>query len=281
MTGFDRVLMVDWSGGNRQGPTPRPDAIWTWAAEGTAVETPRYHRGRQDVEPMLRDEIARALAQGRRLLIGFDFPFGYPAGVARALTGQDDPFALWDWLAARLVDAPQAHNRFDVAAAINAAFPGVGPCWGNGLKRDIPGLPRKGRDRTAPVPERRLAETRATGAFPVWQMSGAGAVGGQVLMGLPVLARLRAASSGQVAVWPFEPITAPVVIAEVWPSLLVKGRPPAGWIKDAWQVTRLATVLAALPPARMQALLTEGVPDIARREEGWIVGLGQEAVLGP
>ena len=37
---------------------------------------------------------------------------------------------------------------FDVAAEMNRVFPGVGPFWGNGLGRDIPDLPRKGRART-------------------------------------------------------------------------------------------------------------------------------------
>ena len=39
------------------------------------------------------------------MLIGFDFPFGYPRGFARALTGRADPFAVWTYLAGQIEDA--------------------------------------------------------------------------------------------------------------------------------------------------------------------------------
>ncbi|MEC7667705.1 MAG: molybdopterin guanine dinucleotide synthesis, partial [Pseudomonadota bacterium] len=89
MTRFDRFVVVDWSGGNDTGPTPRKDAIWL--CEHGAE--PEYLRNRVVAEDRLRALIDDAQALGQRLLIGFDFPFGYPAGFARALTGQDDPFA--------------------------------------------------------------------------------------------------------------------------------------------------------------------------------------------
>ncbi|MEO0660788.1 MAG: hypothetical protein AAFZ87_04555, partial [Planctomycetota bacterium] len=67
-------------------------------------------------------------AAGRRVLAGFDFPFGYPAGVAQAITGSDDPFALWQWLEARIEDQEDgSNNRFEVAEEMNRAFDGPGP----------------------------------------------------------------------------------------------------------------------------------------------------------
>ncbi len=267
---FDTFLMVDWSGGNDRGLRPTKDAIWTCVARRGKPEPPRYHRNRQVAEAWLTDLFEVELTAGRKVCAGFDFPFGYPVGFGRAVAGSDDPLALWDWLAERVADAPKSNNRFDVAGQINALFPGLGPFWGNGLARDIAHLPRKGNDRTFRwSPERRRAEAhpRAKGAFTCWQMSGAGAVGGQVIMGLPVLSRLRRAFPGQIAVWPFEPLTSAIALVEIWPSLTVTEF-PADTIRDAWQVQKVATDLSCLPVADLAGLL-----NVPTTSEGWILGL--------
>ena len=67
-------------------------------------QEPIYCRTRIEAEARIGDLIAGERAAGRRLLAAFDFPFGYPRGVARAITGSDDPLVLWDWLAARIED---------------------------------------------------------------------------------------------------------------------------------------------------------------------------------
>ncbi len=268
---FDSFAMVDWSGGNDRGAKPKKDAIWVGIVQDGAPPTATYFRNRQMVETYLTDLIDAALRQDRRLCLGFDFPFGYPKGFTRALTGINDPFALWDWLAGRVQDAPKANNRFDLAGQINGMFPGIGPFWGNGLKRDIHDLPRKGRDRTnRDFAERRQVEVLTKGAFTVWQLAGAGAVGSQAIMGLPVLARLRHRFATQLAVWPFEPLDKPVGLIEIWPSLpgLIAAPPPANSIRDAHQVTEVARILAAMPPATLEAHLKVHAP-----QEGWIFGV--------
>ncbi|MDK3017227.1 molybdopterin guanine dinucleotide synthesis [Pseudodonghicola flavimaris] len=277
MAGFDTFAMVDWSGGNDRGPRPCADAIWACVARrGGATGRPVYLRNRALAEDWLIRLIEAERAAGRRLMIGFDFPFGYPRGFAAALTGRADPLALWDWFAARVSDAPKANNRFDLAAEINRRFGGRGPFWGNGLKRDIAGLPRTKRDYRNPFPDRRLAERQpqTRGSFTLWQMSGAGAVGGQVIMGLPVLARLRHRFTGAVAAWPYEALTAPVALVEIWPSLTL-GRGPEGMIRDAWQVQQVAGDLAARPEAELARLL-----DVTAPEEGWILGLDPRLAAG-
>lgn len=274
MRDWDRVIMVDWSGGNETGPSPKADAIWSASARAGVPEAPIYHRSRQVVEAWLRNEIAQAVTKAERLMIGFDFPFGYPAGFASAVTGQTDPFALWAYLAERIEDAPKQNNRFDVAGHLNALFPGTGPFWGNGLKRDIEHLPRKGKVRTGHgMTERRVAEDRAKGAFALWQLSGAGAVGSQALMGLPVLNRLRTEFVDELRIWPFEPLDASVAFVEIWPSLIV-GQAPKGWIKDAWQVSEVARMVSALSSDDLRQML-----DVDAPEEGWILGLGHEELL--
>jgi molybdopterin molybdotransferase len=278
MSRFDSYIMVDWSGGNDRGPKPKADAIWVY---DTQRGEPEYFRNRALVEDWLATRIEAELAAGRRLCVGFDFPFGYPKGFAKALTGQADPFAVWDWLEARIEDAPKANNRFDIAGQINAKFDGIGPFWGNGLAREIADLPRKGKARTNDdFPEYRVVETRAKGSFTCWQLSGAGAVGSQVLMGLPVLNRLRKRFADQINVWPFEALDAPVAFVEIWPSLLadqVREMAADGGIKDAHQVRLVAEALARMDQAgTLDQALEAGY---VAPEEGWILGVGAEDAL--
>ncbi|MDW4499786.1 molybdopterin-binding protein [Sulfitobacter sp. D35] len=271
MSAFDTVLVVDWSGGNDRGPTPVKDAIWACIARDGRTEEPVYLRNRQVAEDWIAALLDREIAAGRRTLAGFDFPFGYPKGFCRALTGSDDPLALWSWLEARVEDSPQANNRFDLAGEINRGFGGSGPFWFNGLQRDIDGLPKTKDGYRNSFPERRACETRAKGSFTCWQLGGSGAVGGQVLTGLPVLERLRRRFGARA--WPFEPLDAHVALIEVWPSLIL-GKEPEGRIRDAWQVREITRALSALAPDTLAAML-----DVEAPEEGWILGLGHEAAL--
>lgn len=263
--------MLDWSGGNDTGPTPRRDAIWACVVRAGEAQAPVYLRNRQLASDWLMDLVDSELRAGRRLAIGFDFPFGYPQGFSAALTGEADPLVLWQWFADRIEDAPKANNRFDLAGDINLRLQpggqGEGPFWGNGLKRDIAGLPRRKTQYHNPFAERRQVEYRAKGSFTCWQMSGAGSVGGQVMMGLPVLQRLRREFAPHVSVWPFELLETPVALLEIWPSLTV-GACPDGWIKDAWQVHSVALDVAGLPVADLSRYLTVTAP--IALEEGWI-----------
>ena len=107
---YDTFVMVDWSGGNDRGPRPTKDAIWACIAG----QDPIYFRTRQLVEVWLTDLFTTEMAANRRVLAGFDFPFGYPAGFAKSVTGSNDPFALWTWFADHITDTPKINNRFDV-----------------------------------------------------------------------------------------------------------------------------------------------------------------------
>lgn len=273
---FDTFTIVDWAAGNDTGPTPRKDAIWAATVTQGIPEAPVYHRNRTLAQQWLTDLIARETAANRRLMIGFDFPFGYPKGFARHITSTNDPFALWAWFAENLNDTPQANNRFDLAGDLNRRFPGIGPFWFNALKRDIAHLPRKGTDRQSHgMPERREVETRARGTFTCWQMGGAGSVGGQVMTGLATLERLRRNFPDHIAVWPFEQLDRPVAFVEIWPSLINPAVQAAtDPIRDRAQVTLLACALSRLTPAELTPMLTCHAP-----EEGWIMGLGHEDIL--
>ena len=267
-SGFDTFIIVDWSGGNQGSVQPQADAVWGCVARENAVEDAVYLRNRNIAEKWLLNTLICERAAGKRVFVGFDFPFGYPAGFGVALTGSDDPFTLWDWFEARIKDAPTSNNRFDLAGQINSYFGGKGPFWGNALKRDIVDLPRTKLAYENSFPNRRKAEDYAKGAFTLWQMSGVGSVGGQTMMGLPVLARLRRHFGAELTVWPFEALGSPISIVEVWPSLTVD-MAPVGWIKDQWQVHSLARNIAALDRDRLKEML-----NIPITSEGWIFGIG-------
>ena len=268
-------------------------------ARAGAVEPPEYERTRRAAVARLEDLLAFELAARRRVLVGFDFPFGYPAGVARQLTGHPSAFAVWDWLVARIEDdADNGNNRYAVAGEINRRFPGVGPCWGRPATWGHPDVPTRARDRTcraAHPPERRLSDAHAKGAKTVWQLAYAGSVGSQLLVGLPALDRLRRAPRlrGRVAVWPLEGglrvPDAPIVCAELYPSLLrdaVAERRGAREILDAAQVRVNAAAFSRLDARNGLAELFAGSPAltpdqrrIVETEEAWVLGLGHEEAL--
>ena len=295
-------IVVDWSARSTPSPKRRSkDAIW-WAvarADGGGAPDPAYTRTRDEALDRLAGLIAGELEAGRRVLAGFDFPFGYPAGVAAHLTRRACALALWEWLAARIEDAPDnANNRYDVAAKINGTYPGLGPFWGRPGAWNYPTIPVRASarsERASHPDERRIADRHARGAKTVWQLAYAGSVGSQMLLGLPALKRLIADPriAGRAATWPFQTglgvPDAPAVIAEVYPSLLrdeVRARQCDGEILDRAQVRVNAAAFARLDARGGLAPLFAGAPFLAadeRRlvatEEAWILGLGHEGAL--
>lgn len=285
----DRVAVLDWSAAGR--PVRGANSIWLGVAGPDGVATANIAT-RAAAAAQLHALVTEALTAGERLLIGVDFAFGFPAGFARALTGRDGALAVWDWLAARVTDSDDNRSNYRaVAAGINARLGPGAPFWGNGARADIPGLPRRKPALPAGLAPHRATDLAAravtersgtTRPKPVWQLAGAGAVGAQTLTGLPRLQALRAAFPGRIAVWPFDPIdTAPVVLAEVYPSLLAAevratlADDPA-MVADAAQVRLLSTALLSLGRSGgLAALLTPDAPSATLAEEGWILGAGR------
>ena len=293
---FDTHIVVDWSARSKPGPVKgAPDSIWWAVARDGVVDEPQtYARTRHDAITGLAELVATERKAGRRVLVGFDFPFGYPKGVARDLTGHANALALWQWLADRIKDDERNHNnRFAIATEINRIYPGEGPCWGRPEKWDYPEVSTHANDREHPPP-RRITERHATGAKTVWQLHYSGSVGSQTLLGLPALQQLRNARAlrGQVAVWPFEGGLAlpdkPIVFAEVYPSLLrdaVKTQMRKGEVVDCAQVRVNARAFATLDAAGGLTPLFGGSPRLESEqreqveEEGWILGVGFESEL--
>lgn len=277
MAVFDRILVVDWSANST--PKLGADSIWMGAA-GAGAMAPVNLPTRFAAMDHLRAQIDAALGAGQRLLVAFDIGFGYPVGFAERLTGQAQALAVWDWLAARIEDdAKNRNNRFQVAAAMNRAFPGLGPFWGRPVGLDLPDLPAKGRARHG----HGLAELRATeglcaGAHPVWKLFTTGSVGSQSLLGQAHLARLRAKYGAALQVWPMQGADAPVVLAETYLSL-IDGPVRAATdyaCKDAAQVDLLARAFQRMDLA---PLFAPDAPKAILQEEGWVLGAGQGAAL--
>lgn len=283
MTAPDLVAVVDWSASSAKPRTrPQADAIWIGIASASGVET-RYLPSRHIAEQAILALVDRCETDGQRLLLGFDFPMGYPQGFAARLTGQAHAPAVWEWLAHAIEDGPDnRNNRFAVADEINRRLGPPGPFWGRPASQPHPHLPpTKTVDYAAlGLAERRLVERLVPSAQPVWKLYTTGAVGSQALMGLPLIHRLSQRPG--VAVWPFAMQDAPVTVAEIYPSLLapaVRAASTSGTIKDEIQVRLLSRALHALGRAGALAPLLSAPPPEAQREEGWILGAGAAQAL--
>jgi len=291
---FDCYLMVDWSAASW--PKRGRDSIWlgltTRRSDGRLnLATPENPATRAAATARIADIVAKQVAHGRRVLVGFDFPFGYPAGTARALGLPGLPWRhMWQLLADRLGDADDnANNRFDLAEDLNRRLSGEAfPFWGLAREEKRARLLRRGRRPHGPgdLAERRLADQRVAGAQPVWKLAGAGSVGSQALTGIPRVWQIRRDPRLAMTchIWPFEtglrhdPRPA-VVLAEVYPSLVPPRRLP-GRPKDAGQVAAVGRRLATLDGAAALEPLFAGDPSLnaSRRravetEEAWILGV--------
>ena len=287
MTLFDCYIAVDWSAANQK--TTGADSIWVaarWSEDGATRNLIENIGTRSEAMAFLRGLFQTGLEKSHRILAGFDFAFGYPAGLSSALAGQPGWRAMWEKLAADIQDSDDNRsNRFEVASAYNQAM-GVERFWGK---------PHQQKDLYTALPattpfgggilDKRFVETRVTGAKSVFQMAYNGAVGSQTMLGIARLEALRTEFSAKV--WPFEtqfadalPPGPSVVLAEIYPTLALP-KPPEGEIKDKAQVRAMTKLLAQADGAgELQAMLSpppdSTEADIARmlREEGSIIGAG-------
>lgn len=310
---FDLILVVDWSASSRptRGSDSIWIAGRSPVGAGTEILEPFNPSTRAAAVEWIADLVTDH--ETASILIGIDASLGAPAGVAAAVGGRPGWESWWDTLAELVDDRPDNdNNRWQVAAELNrriarhtdpgasitATHPGTaaetvdgsrplaGPFWGGPAAAEVAGLGRRRPERFA-VPEYRLCETelRRSGRrpFPLWQLAYAGSVGSQALLAVAALVGLRRRIGDRMRIWPFEAGSVgdagsghgtgrvgQVVVAEVWPSMwpLELGSHP---IRDAAQVVETAALVAEAPLADW--LDTADLPEIARAEEGWILGL--------
>ena len=294
---FSAYVIVDWSAASK--PTTGADSIWI----GVLKRDVRFRLAfesfneatRSAAEARLNTILADLKKRSERALVGFDFPLGFPRGFAEALKLKGEPWrAAWDELGKRVVDKPtNVNNRFNVAAQLNRLLTdGPFPFWGAPPKDVQTTLSATKPRPHGPddLPEFRHADLAAKGAASIWKTYYNGSVGGQAIMGIPLVRRLKDARGEAARVWPFEtgfrPLTeaelagVEVVLAEVYPSMhKVQALP--GEVKDQAQVRTTAEHFARFDEANKlgavfgpaKGMAAEAVLD-AEREEGWILGAG-------
>ena len=275
---FDYYIMVDWSGGARR-RGGRSDTIWIAHGPRTA-DTPLSNspHSRTEAIHLIKPILEEAIRSKRRVLLSFDFAYGYPVDFAPALqaaTGKSDRdlpwITVWQYLSEHLRDdegtAPGAKpsnrsNRFEVADRINALLSPdsnkTGPFWCASEDAACQHIPQKRPPepfQTAQghvVRRLRLTDKRARSGS-AFRLFGTASVGSQSLTGIARLHRLRNdpkfASVSEV--WPFEtgwaakanwlPAHILVLHAEIYPSVrdpLPDEIKDRGQVRAMWQWAR-------------------------------------------
>lgn len=284
-------------------PSPaRPTANAIWLAEGSSAGDVQAHYfpTRAATTDYLAARLRALTGAGQRTLVGWDFAFAYPEGLASALGLVEGPawLAVWREIAARVEDGADNHNnRFAVGAALNRQIGAdAGPFWGTPaasasafleMKKSFQ-YPVHARGGIA-LAERRRVEMRSPSMQAAWKLAYAGSVGGQSLLGIPRLLDLAFANEKLRAVsqvWPFTTAFARdlpargglVLHAEIYPSFLPRPRKDA--IADREQVlTYLAWLRAEQAAGTLERWLA-GPTDLSEKErrlvldhEGWVLGI--------
>ncbi|HXU31502.1 MAG TPA: hypothetical protein VN851_13060 [Thermoanaerobaculia bacterium] len=248
MSIFDAYLMVDWSASTIQGSGE--NSIWAaWGLGDEALPTKTANLpSRERAQEVAKDLLAEAVNRKLRVLVGFDFAYGYPKGfgAAMGLPGTKPAWrAIWDRISLEMVTAKL--DRFSAATELNRQIGDParpGPFWARPKLRvepEIDFLPCKkenwqsSKDRTYQTRSgHTLSTLRKTDEFlpgtqEVWKLFAPGAVGGQSLTGIPTVLSLFETFEKYSAVWPFETglmtPTRPkgeafILHAEVWPGIL-------------------------------------------------------------
>ena len=300
ITAFDAYVAIDWSATSVR--NTGADSVW-WALAAWDRGVLRLESDNCPTRTALATWLHATLTgplRDRRTLVGFDFPLGYPHGFATALghagSASDAWRFTWRRIAAAVRDSDaNANNRFEAAAALNAAVSGgFGPFYGrparvpDAIARTLPAR-RIGHFefplrtlRGPSLASRRLADERArTSSSPWFVYCGGNSVGGQALVGLPRLLALRDALP-DARVWPFETGArcpardeARVVLAEIYPSLFHARDRASPEVHDKLQVLAAARGFAALDANGELSRLFEAPPDdpAVLYEEGWVLGV--------
>ena len=98
MSLFDFYIMVDWSGAARR-RGQRSDTIWV-AHGSTTEDAPLTDSpfSRTEAIRLIRSLLLKEIAARKRVLVGFDFAYGYPVDFAAALQaaiGRSDQELPW------------------------------------------------------------------------------------------------------------------------------------------------------------------------------------------
>jgi hypothetical protein len=234
---FDAYVMVDWS--SSSSPVTGNDSIWVasgaWSGRTFTAESPTNYPTRAQAVLAIEQQLGVWREDGKRVLVGLDFSFGYPARFAEKLGLAFDSRAAWkalhEFIAANVSDSPRnEHNRDSFAEECNRRVGAPGPFWGCAAGSATAALTQQ-RVGVFAFPHHGLQEWRATELAAkrrvptqsVWKLNCGVSVGGQTILGIKHLHELALAVGGHR--WPFEgwgtPTHHPAVwFAEIFPSLV-------------------------------------------------------------
>ena len=292
---FDAYLMVDWSAAAI--PNTGSDSMWlAWLGASSGDYITKNPATRDEALKLVTSLLIKAMGQDKRVLVGFDFPYGYPKGASALLNLQgSSPWkAMWGHLAGEITDSSKnKNNRFEVAADLNKrSGQSEGPFWGCPSAKASTHMSTKKPKGwgNIGVAEHRITESRTRAAQPVWKLFYNGSVGSQSLMGIPRLNALleHPQLKERSIVWPFQTgMKSPsqsendwsIYHAEIYPSL-IEVNPLLGQIKDEAQVIQLAQYFRGLdiegsladlfdPPTNIDSDQLAAITE----EEGWILGV--------
>ena len=254
-----------------------------------AHSAPTRAEGEKRLTSLLEDLKKR----NERVLLCFDFPLGFPHGLAAGLKLEGQPWqAVWTQLDRMVKDRPDnTNNRFGVGAEINRRLTGGPfPFWGVPPRDALTTIqPKRTREHeNGDLPELRLTEARVKGAPSVWKLYYNGSIGGQAILGVPMVRRLKLKYGEAMKVWPFETgwksldggdlDGVEAVAAEVFTGL-IEAKPAPGETKDQAELRATAEHFAKLDEAGKLGVLfgppkdlAEPQAAIAQQEEGWILG---------
>lgn len=249
----------------------------------------------------LRSQLLDYADRGYRVLIGFDFPYGFPLGFAKAVGAPGTAPAwrrTWNLLASSIKDdAANRNNRFTIAADLNDRCDGLqpGPFWNvppSAVKTKLRGNRPKFPFVCAYgviLQARRFCESRLR-VQEVWKLYTPGSVGSQALVGIPRVLELRDDPGLQKfsRVWPFEtgfipevvPLSGPFILhAEIWPGIVSGELDASVAIKDQAQVLAMVRTISVRDKQGLLAQffdvpagLSKSQTDLCVEEEGWILG---------
>lgn len=227
---FEHFIAIDWSGAARAYKGIAV-AVCRRGRSAPTLVTPRgAHWTRKEIAEWLKER----LSAKPRLLIGFDFAFGFPyedtGYLGGRVQGVDDIFALWELIEARSAgDSDFGCNGFVDDPQFAHLFWKAGP-------KPHDWIERKRRAEHA------CAAATKTRPDTLYKLLHSKQVGKASITGMRVLNQLRKASGKSVAIWPFEtPRTSAIV--EIYPTMFRKLA--TGSVSKLRSVAGLNSALAA------------------------------------
>jgi hypothetical protein len=206
---FDEFIAIDWSGavGRYNGIAVADCRLGCAAPHLVQPAGTRWSRRE------IAEWLANRLGKRKRLLIGFDFAFGFPfehcgylGGLAKGIR---DIFGLWALIEQRCVAEPDFGCRSFIED------PGLAHLFWKAGPRPSMWVERKR------VAEHACAETTKTRPDTLYKLLHSKQVGKASITGMRVLNYLHMLRKDCVAIWPFE-IPRSSAIVEIYPTMFRK-----------------------------------------------------------